>query len=274
MAFDPRVLAAPTVLPPPAGAHVERDLVYRTDGDRVLKLDVYRPSSSRDANPVVFLVSGDAPEEIIATAKDWGVFRSYGEHLAARGIVGVSFNHRSANRLAPTEVASDVEAAIGFVRGRGGHLRIDVDRVGVWVFSAGGPFGLAPLLQRPPEWLRCAAGFYTIWDLAPLRANLPWATDESVRRWSCVTALETDSPDLPPLILARAGRDRAPLLEGTDTFVRKAHERGIDLRVLDHPTGQHGFGTRDDDERSREIIRETLEFFVRHLRPSMEMSEP
>jgi hypothetical protein len=37
--------------------------------------------------------------------------------------------------------------------------------------------------------------------------------------------------------------------------------------VLDHPTGQHGFDTRDDDERSRQIIRETLEFFVRHLGP-------
>ena len=274
MALDPRVLAAPTVLAPPAGARVQRDLVYRTDGDRVLKLDLYRPASSRGASPVVFLVNGDAPEEIIATAKDWGVFRSYGEHLASRGIVGVPFNHRSSNRLAPTEVAADVQAAIGFVRGRGGDLRIDVDRVGVWVFSAGGPFGLAPLLQRPPEWLRCAAGFYTIWDLAPLRAGLPWATDESVRMWSCVTALDADSPDLPPLILARAGRDRAALLEGTDTFVRRAQERGVDLRVLDHPNGQHGFDTRDKDGRSREIIRETLEFFVRHLGPSKVPTEP
>ncbi len=264
MALDPRVSGAPTVLAPPAGARVQRDLVYRTDGDRVLKLDVYRPSSRRGASPVVFLVNGDAPEEIIATAKDWGVFRSYGEHLAARGLAGVPFNHRSSNRLAPTEVAADVEAAIGFVRRRGGDLRIDVDRVGVWVFSAGGPFGLAPFLQRRPEWLRCAAGYYTIWDLAPLRASLPWATDESVRRWSCVTALDDATP-LPPLLLARAGRDHVALLEGTDTFVRKARERGVDLRVLDHPTGQHGFDTRDNDERSREIIRETLEFFVRHL---------
>jgi len=265
MALDPRVLSAPTVLAPPAGARVDRDLIYRTDGDRVLKLDVYRPSSSRGADPVVFLVNGDAPEEIIAGAKDWGVFRSYGEHLAARGLVGVPFNHRSSNRLAPTEVAGDVQAAIGFVRDRSRDFRIDADRIGVWVFSAGGPFGLAPLLLRRPEWLRCAAGFYTIWDLAPLRLSLPWATDDSVRRWSCVAALDAESPNLPPLLLARAGRDHVALLEGTDTFVRRAHERGVDLTLLDHPTGQHGFDTRDDDERSREIIRETLEFFVRHL---------
>jgi acetyl esterase/lipase len=265
MALDPRMLAAPTVLAPPTGARVERDLVYRTDGDRTLKLDVYRPASRGHANPVVFLVNGDAPEEIIATAKDWGVFRSYGEHLAARGIVGVPFNHRSSNRMEPTDVAKDVRAAIAFVRGEADALGVDADRVGIWVFSAGGPFGLAPFLQRRPDWLRCAAGFYTIWDLGPLRASLPSATDESTRRWSCLTALDADTPDLPPLLLMRAGRDSARLLEGTDTFVRRARQRGVDLTVLEHPTGRHGFDTLDDDDRSREIIHEALEFFARHL---------
>src|SRR2546423_7167762 len=203
MALDPGVLAAPSVLTPPAGADVERDLVYRTDGDRALKLDVYRPSSSGGASPVVFLVNGDAPEEIIATAKDWGIFRSYGEHLAARGIVGVPFNHRSSNRMEPTEVARDVWLAIAFVRDRATMLGVDADRVGVWVFSAGGPFGLPPPLQRRPEWLRCAAGFYTIWDLAPLRASLPWGTDASQPKSSCATALDPLKPDLPALLLAR-----------------------------------------------------------------------
>ena len=265
MALDPPALAAPAVLAPPSGARVERDLVYRSDGDRVLKLDVYRPASPSGASPVVFLVNGDAPEEIIRTAKDWAVFRSYGEHLAARGLVGVPFNHRSSSRMEPTSVAQDVQAAIAFVRDNAEDFGVDPDRVGVWVFSAGGPFGLAPLLQRCPDWLRCAAGFYTIWDLAPLRASLPWATNESVQQWSCVTALDAKNPDLPPLLLARAGRDHPALLEGTDAFVLKARQRGIDLTVLDHPNGQHGFDTLDDDERSREIIRDTLKFFVRHL---------
>jgi acetyl esterase/lipase len=265
MALDPGALAAPTVLEPPTGARVERDLVYRTDGERVLRLDVYGPQSTGRAAAVVFLVNGDAPEDVIATAKDWGVFRSYGEHLAARGIAAVSFNHRSSNRMEPTEVAADVRAAIAFVRGRAEELHADADRIGIWAFSAAGPFGLAPFLQRRPDWLRCAAGFYTVWDLAPFRERLGWGTDQSIRRWSCLSALETETPDLPPLLLARAGRDSAGLLEGTDAFVRRARQRGVDLTVLDHPTGQHGFDTRDDDERSREIIRETLEFFARHL---------
>src|SRR2546425_1358022 len=152
MALDPRLLAALTVLPPPTGARVERDLVYRTDGDRVLKLDVYRPASGGRASPVVFLVNGDAPEAVIATAKDWGVYRSYGEHLGARGIVGVPFNHRSTNRLDPTEAANDVRAAIAFVRNHAKDFGVDADRIGVWVFSAGGPLRPRPVLPRRPRW--------------------------------------------------------------------------------------------------------------------------
>ncbi|TMG47601.1 MAG: hypothetical protein E6H91_08735 [Chloroflexi bacterium] len=257
---------APTVLAPPSGARVERDVVYRTEGARVLQLDVYRPPGDDRPRPVVFLVNGDAPEDVIATAKDWAVFRSYGEHLAALGLIGVPFNHRSGvDGQHTAEIAAEVHAAIGFVRGGAAAFGVDPMRVGLWVFSAGAPFGLAPLLQLRPDWLRCAAGFYTIWDLAPYREQIRPPVDEAIRRWSAVTALDSDTPDLPPLLLARAGRDGAGILEGTDTFIRRARQRGIDLTVLDHPTGQHGFDIRDNDERSREIIQMTLDFFVRNL---------
>jgi acetyl esterase/lipase len=267
MALDPAVLAAPTVLRPPSGGRVARDLVYRIDGARSLQLDVYRPASVDEPRPVVFLVNGDADDQQIATAKDWGVYRSYGEHLAGSGLVGVPFNHRSTQQGAQTDEAKqDVNAAISFAREHAGELGLDPDRVGLWVFSAGGPFGLAPLLQRRPSWLRCAAGFYTIWDLEPFRANLRPPVDQRIRRYSCVTALDGEALDLPPLLVARAGRDSPGILAGTDTFIRRARESGADVTVLEHPTGQHGFDIRDDDARSREIISKTLAFFVRHLR--------
>ena len=98
-----------------------------------------------------------------------------------------------------------------------------------------------------------------------MRSGAKWLTDDAVRRWSCVTALDADAPDLPPVLVARAGHDRPALLLGTETFVRKARQKGVDLTFLDHPTGQHGFDSRDDDEHSRKIIVQTLEFFVRHL---------
>jgi acetyl esterase/lipase len=168
------LFTALTVLPPPSGAHVVRDLVYMSDARGPLHADVYRPSTLSRA-PAVFLVNGDAPEEVIARAKDWGVYRSYGEHLAARGLVGVPFNHRSRQAIGGTmgdatrALAASVRAVIEVTRSHASDLGIDPEKVGVWAFSAAGPFGPAPLLREPPVWLRAIAGFYTIWDLAPYR---------------------------------------------------------------------------------------------------------
>src|SRR3989442_7540789 len=173
MTLDPRLLAALTVLPPPTGAHVKRDLVYRTDGDRVLKLDIYAPPAGEGASAVVFLVNGDAPEEVIAKAKDWGVYRSYGEHLAARGIVGVPFNHRSTNRMDPSEAANDVRAAIAFVRNHAKDFGVDADRIGVWVFSAGGALRPAPLPPNPARWVRGARRLLNGLGLGPVRGGPP-----------------------------------------------------------------------------------------------------
>ncbi|OLC50536.1 MAG: hypothetical protein AUH67_01560 [Chloroflexi bacterium 13_1_40CM_4_69_19] len=264
MAID--INTALTVLAPPSGARVTRDLVYRVDGERTLHLDVYRPAVKAGPRPAVFLVSGDAPEEVISRAKDWGVYRSYGQHLAANGLVGVAFDHRSSERFTRTgDVAADVAAAIAYVRERADEHGVDPARIGVWVFSAGGPFGIAPLLHERPAWLRCVAGFYTVWDLAPFRTRNGGADDDAIRRWSAVTALQRDPAGLPPILVARAGRDQEPIAVGTDRFIERARAVGADVTLLEHPTGQHGFDIRDADDRSREIIRETLAYFVREL---------
>src|SRR2546428_155811 len=111
MAID--INTALTVLAPPSGARVTRDLVYRVDGERTLHLDVYRPAVKAGPRPAVFLVSGDAPEEVISRAKDWGVYRSYGQHLAANGLVGVAFDRRSSWRVRAATKSRSPSAPIG-----------------------------------------------------------------------------------------------------------------------------------------------------------------
>lgn len=55
-----------------------------------------------------------------------------------------------------------MRAAIDFVRAQPKDFGVDPERIGVWAFSAAGPFGLAPLLREAPAWLRAVAGFYTV----------------------------------------------------------------------------------------------------------------
>ena len=264
--MDEDALAKPTVLAPPTGARVRRELAYHVDALGELRLDAYRPARGEGPWPAVFLVNGDADEAVIARAKDWGVFRSYGEHLAARRLVGIPFNHRSTRTLSRTEVAAEVAAAVAYARGHASELAIDPDRVGVWAFSAAGAFALAPLLRERPRYLRAVAGFYTVWDLAPFRASSSAPSEETIRQWSATAALGDSGEGLPPIFIGVADRDTAPLMTGAERFIARAHELGVDVRVHHHESGRHGFDTLDDDERSRTLITAALEFFAAELR--------
>lgn len=250
---------------------MRRDVVYRTDERGGLALDAYLPATGPGPWPAVLLVNGDGREEAITRAKDWGVFHSYGEHLAARGMVGVPFNHRSSQAVGRAEVAAEVAAALAFVRREARDLAVDPERIAVWAFSAAGAFALADLLRERPSYVRAIVGFYTVWDLEPFR-GLPGApSGADVVRWSATAALGVTSQGLPPILVATADRDSQPFLVGTERFIARGYELGADLRVLRHPGGQHGFDARDDDARSREIIVDALDFLTEQLAPARRM---
>jgi hypothetical protein len=80
------------------------------------------------------------------------------------------------------------------------------------------------------------------------------------QKFSPVRALTERGQDIPPVFVARAGLDH-PLRNGTiDHFIELAISRNAPIHVVNHPTGHHGFDIEDDNDRSREIIRSTLEF--------------
>ena len=61
-------------------------------------------------------------------------------------------------------------------------------------------------------------------------------------------------------MVARAGLDRPLLNEAIDRFIAVALRKNATIDVMNHPTGQHGFDFRDDNERTREILARTVEF--------------
>jgi hypothetical protein len=53
--------------------------------------------------------------------------------------------------------------------------------------------------------------------------------------------------------------------DSIDRFIGEALAKNIALNFANHPQGVHGFDSQNDDERSREIIREAIEFIKLHL---------
>src|SRR5260370_19625677 len=69
---------------------------------------------------------------------------------------------------------------------------------------------------------------------------------------------------LPPLLVARAGRDAAWINDSLDGFVRAALAAGVEIDLLNHAEGRHGFDVLDDVPRSCEIIARAIEFIRWH----------
>jgi dienelactone hydrolase len=245
---------------------VRADLSYKTVESGNLLFDVYRPRSADQAMPAVVFVHGDGPREVLADAKDWGQYTSWGRLVAASGLAGVTFNHRSTHGATElSEAASDVDDLISHVRERADELGLEPNRLCIWTCSAGGPIGMRAALVAD-EHVCCAVCFYGMLDLRHLREQIAdTVADEVLEDFSPVCKLPVDGRDVPPLLLARAGLDRPVFNEAIDRFAAEAIHRGAAVDLLTHPHGQHGFDVLDDDDRSREIIARTLAFMRWHL---------
>jgi acetyl esterase/lipase len=211
-------------------------------------------------------VHGDGVPEQLRDAKDWGQYRSWAELVAAEGLIGIAFNHRSTHddgRLA--EASNEVMQAVAFAVAHADDLRLDASRLCVWTCSAGAPLVLPTLLRAPPPFLRCLVCYYGLMDLEHLRSHAP-VSDEILRTYSPVHQLRVTAASLPPILIARAGRDAASFNRTIDAFVAVAVTKQVTLDLLTHPEGDHAFDILNDTPRSKAILRRTLEFMADNLR--------
>jgi acetyl esterase/lipase len=256
-------------LPDMEQVRVHRNLVYSGSDDPNLRLDVYQPpfEPSKARFPLVLLIHGGAGAAL--RPKDWGFFQSWGRLLAAAGMVAVTFTHRQAGPpdMLLAEAAGDVRDAIQFARQNASQWSADADRVGVAAWSLGGAL-LSGLLRETPPYLRCLLAFYPLLDLqlwAPPAAEP--AVLATLRAFSAVACLEAQKAvPVPPLFIARAGRDGIALLnDGLDRFVAGALAANVPLTLMNHPEGVHGFDNQNEDARSREILSAAITFARNHL---------
>lgn len=244
-------------------ASVKKNLTYKRIGNLQLQMDVYAPPKLRrnERRPAIIFVPGDAPWEILKDIKDWSVYVSYGELAAATGYVGVTFNHRSTERFAKIrDVAGDVDDLISYVRSHADSLNIDRERICVWAFSAGGPF-LRTILSEKPGFVRCLVTYYSMLGLATGAA-----ADEIVREFTIANYLSKNPTQLAPMLIVRAGKDFPFINNSVDEFLREAVRQNINLEFINYVEGKHGFDVVNDHERTREIIKRTLDFIKSHLR--------
>ena len=125
---------------------------------------------------------------------------------------------------------------------------------------------LAPAIREPKPYVRCLVAFYGFLDITQSALHRRFLSEELIRRFSPSVAVAESSVALPPMFVARAGRDEIPDLQpGLDRFVSEALKKNVDLAFFNQPGGEHGFDNIGGDPRSREIVREAVEFLRRNL---------
>ncbi len=244
---------------------IVQNLKYTKTDDPNILMDVYLPPdlARAEKRPAVIFIHGGVKTQY--TPKDWGIYTTWGRLIAASGFVGVTFTHRLEYPNKSLEnAAQDVRAAIEYVRVNAGKYNIDKDRICLIAFSAGGPM-LSLGMRGDTPFVRCLVGFYAFMDVQQSDYRKT-ETAETVEAFSPIAYLQKDASKIPPLFIARGGRDEVPTMDDSiDRFVKEALTKNIALNLMNHPQGVHGFDNQNDDERSREIIRSAIAFMQTHL---------
>lgn len=212
---------------------VVKDIVYKTDHNKDLKMDVYYPFDKNDAyrDHTVILVHGSGPLE---SYKDTAVYSSWGRVIAANGFTVVVFNWR------PLMQTGDVEDLIKYVRYNAGSLKINSENISIFAFSAGVKEGVSEALKTDTGFLESIVAYYGEVDPSILTSER--------------------NSKLPPMFIAMAANDTIIPSAVNDKFIEEAKKGGAEIVSITHSTGLHGFDVTNNDEETKNIIEKTLKF--------------
>jgi acetyl esterase/lipase len=257
-------------------SQVRPNIAYKSVEGQDLLLDVYYPPdfTFERALPAVLFIHGDGPAELVKDVKDDGQYISWGRLAAASGLIGIPFNHRSADQklTGMIKVAEDIHDAIAYVRKNAIDLCVEEKRLCLWACSAGVHY-LQEAFSATPTFVRCMVAYYGLMDfqqyIETIEPDTPAEKREFILRlfkqYSLINYLQEHPAALPPLFIARAGLDDPTTNASIDSFYSEACSLHAKVELARHSSGRHGFDVLDGDATSRSIIEQTLSFIRQHL---------
>jgi tetratricopeptide (TPR) repeat protein len=236
---DLRTYGVVEIIPGMRRVRIVKDVTYKTADGRALQMDFYYPPGSKPAEvlPTVVFVNGVGDWPGNAKLRTWGQYTSWPRLVAASGLAAVTFDARNGDAN-----AEDVRDAFAYVMERGKAVGIDSSRVAAWSCSANVRAALTLLMPAGAPAVKTAVMYYGGGDPAVVRNDLP-------------------------VLLVRAGRDRAQQNEQIDRLAAQALAANAPWTVMNLPTAHHAFDVLDNTEESRSAVRKTVAYLHDRLNP-------
>jgi acetyl esterase/lipase len=228
---------------PPVG----KASVYKTVGDRQLKLYVTQPADAKagDSRPAIVFFHGGG-----WTGGAPGQFTEHSKYLASRGMVAVQVQYRLLKgmpKAPPTICVQDAKSAMRWVRGHAEKLGIDPKRIASAGGSAGGHLaafvGMVDGSDDPDDDKNISAKsnamvlFNAVFDNGPGG----WGHQRVGKRYKEFSPFHNVSDDDPPAIVFLGSADKLIPVKTVHDFQAAMKKAGNDCEVMIFPGQPHGF---------------------------------
>jgi acetyl esterase/lipase len=251
------------------GASQQQTVTY-TPGDWPARLqaELFLPKDRDKAPfPVVLLIHGGAWHK-----GDRSSMEKAGKLLARSGYAALSIDYRLAPRFRYPAPVEDAQQALRWLAAHAGKYRLDMDRVGVWGYSAGAH--LAALLAMQPPTTDVPALRVVVAGSAPtdlrqsrqssVRAFLGAGPDEQPALYEEASPLARVRPGLPAFLLYYGSADTLVAPEQSERLAAALKEAGVTVRSYRLDGADH----RTAGKAMRRHLPEVMAFMARAMGPA------
>jgi len=245
---------------------IKKDIPYQEIAGSTLKMDIYYPSDfdfQRKIPAIIIVVGYPDMAGIKLLGSKWGdyiQFISWCKIISASGMAAIVYESSNPEQ--------DIIALSNYLKTNEDKLKIDNSKIGAYTCSAHTPTTISTILNGSNNIFKCAVVYYGFFLTADFK-YLPQI--DSISQNMGFKTPRLSEPDVwkkdIPIMIVRAGKDNVPYINKTlASFYEKALNQNLPITLINYPNGVHSFDANNDNETTRQVIKNTIEFWKFNLK--------
>jgi len=244
---------------------IKKDIPYKDVSGSSLKMDIYYPPKFdfQKKIPAIIIVLGYtdmAGKKLLGSQfKDYITFISWCKIISASGMAAIVYETVNPEK--------DILSLSNYLISNNDKLGIDTEKVGAFTLSAHTPTAINEVLSGVNNFFQCSVVYYGFFLTKDFK-YLP-QIDSISKNMGFMTPRLPDpiswKKDVRVMII-RAGKDDVPYInQSLKNFYGKAINQNLPITLINYPNALHGFDFTNDNEITRQIIKNTIEFWKFNL---------